>query len=515
MSLVNKFVKYAFVFLFLLAFYFLLYKIYIPRIAAFGCFDDCFNIAAGYFINEGKLLYKEIFFNHQMLPAYISAFIQNVFNPINIFELVLRHRQLLLLFSFVFNLFLILRFGKRIIPFVVLFELTKFYVFGDRFLAENFVVYPLIYGLNLVWEKFSKKVIYNFDYMLMGVSTWFIVFMREPFIPLALFIFALVLFKKKDLKIKLISLIIFLTLSAMTILKFPLSDYIFNVFTINRETFGGELNFLRLFESFLYPVYILTSPENNIFKILLSVLSIVFTSLVFILLRKKKVKLILLVLLILGLANIRSVVPGRIFYDAFHMVPWYGLFLSSIFILLFEFKRYLKTFLLIVILAFLFFIPNSFLLEKSDPHRELIVNYGNLIEAGNVIRAISEDSDTLFVDGFDELIYWDTKLLSPYKYTWYTSLMPNYKIYKDARIEMFQTTPPDIYFGSCKQSLSRVLPEYTLSLYQRLHKEGLPTCVYLTKEKIKEVSHEQWEKVKILGYELKEEILTEDNLLDY
>lgn len=512
--LVSKLIKPGLIFLGLLAFYFLLYKLYIPRIAAFGCFDDCFNITAGYFINEGKILYKEVFFNHQMFPAYISAFIQNVFNPINIFELVLRHRQVLLIFSFFFNLFLIYRFGKRIIPFIVLFELTKFYVFGDRFLAENFVVYPLIYGFNLVWNKFNNKKIHNFDYLLLGVFTWFVVFMREPFIPLGLLLYGLILLNRKDLKIKIISAISTLILTIFTLSKFPINDYIFNVFTINRETFGGELSFIRLFESFFYPAYVLFSNDKNVFTILLSILSIVFLIPIAMFLKKKKFKLLFLIVLLLGAANIRSVEPGRIFYDAFHMVPWYGLFLSSLFILIFELKKYIRTFLLVISLSLLFFIPNSFITEKSDTHKELIDNYGNLIEAGNVIRAMASEQDTLFLDGFDELIYWDTKLLSPYKYIWYTSLMPNYKIYSDARIEMFKTNPPDIYFGSCRQSLSRILPEDSLSYYQRLYKESKPCCVYLTKEKLSALNPSQLSKIKELGFEIKSETLTEDTLLD-
>ena len=61
---------------------------YIPRVSAFGCFDDCFNYVGGYFIANGKVIYKDFFFNHQPIPALISYVIQAVTNPINIFELI-------------------------------------------------------------------------------------------------------------------------------------------------------------------------------------------------------------------------------------------------------------------------------------------------------------------------------------------------------------------------------------------------------------------------------------------
>jgi len=502
-------------FLILLPIYFILYKIYIPRINAFGCFDDCFNITAGYFINEGKILYKEIFFNHQMLLAYISAFIQNITSPINIFELVLKHRQFVLLFGFVFNFLLLLRFGLRVIPFIFLFELTKFYVFGDRFLAENLVVYPLIYNLNLLWEKVSKRKVFNFDYILAAIFSWFVIFSREPFLPVSLMLFGLILYGRFN-KIKVASLAVFAILTAFVLLKVPISDYYFNVFTINQMNFSGELTLPKLLEAFFYPIYLIASSERNIFRFLLLSLSFIFIFLIINFVMRKKYKEAFIIFLILGLANIRSVAPGRIFYDAFHMVPWYGLFLSSIFILLFDLKKYIRPVFLIIILSFLFFIPNSFLTEKTDTHKELIVNYGNLMEAGNVIKTLSKENDTLFLDGFDELIYWDTKLLSPYKYSWYTSLMPNYKIYKDSRLEMFRENLPDFYFGSCKQSLARVLPKEYLSYYQRLYSGDKPSCIYLTKEKINEVSESQWIKIKAeSNYELKNEILTEDTLLNY
>lgn len=502
-------------FLILLPIYFLLYKIYIPRVNAFGCFDDCFNFTAGFFINEGKILYKEVFFNHQMLPAYISSLIQNIFSPVNIFEMVLRHRQFVLLFGFLFNFLLFFRFGKRILPFIFMYEFTKFYVFGDRFLAENLVVYPLIYNFNLLWKKFANRRIFNFDYILAGIFSWFVIFMREPFIPLSILLFGLILYDRENIRVKLLGFLSFAFLSFLTLFKIPVSDYFLNVFIINRETFGGELGLARLFESFLYPIYLFVSSEKNIFRLILLSLSLAFIFLTTIFLLKRKYKLIILVFLVLGLANIRNVLPGRIFYDAFHMVPWYGLFISSVFFLLFELRKYFFPIILILILSFLIFIPNSFLTEKIDPHKELIVNYGNFLEAGNVIRTLSTKNDTLFLDGFDELIYWDTKLMSPYKYSMYTSLMPNYKIYQDARVEMFRKRLPTFYYGSCRQSLARILPEEYLPNYQRLYSGKNPSCIFLTKEKIDKVSSAQWKKLKEeFNYEVRSENLTVDNLLD-
>src|SRR3989344_1861502 len=141
----------------LIPLYVILYKIYIPRVNAFGCFDDCFNYLGGYFIANGKHIYSNFFFNHQPIPAFLSYIIQTVTHPINIFDLVLRHRQALMLFGLLFNALLIIRFRLPAFLFVIIFELSKFYVFGDRFLAEGIIVYPIVYLTGVVLLKLSNE----------------------------------------------------------------------------------------------------------------------------------------------------------------------------------------------------------------------------------------------------------------------------------------------------------------------------------------------------------------------
>ena len=91
----------------LIPIYAILYKIYIPRVNAFGCFDDCNNFMGGYFLLQGKHMFSEFFFNHQPFAAHISASIQWLANPENVFELILRHRQFVLLLSLIMNALLI------------------------------------------------------------------------------------------------------------------------------------------------------------------------------------------------------------------------------------------------------------------------------------------------------------------------------------------------------------------------------------------------------------------------
>src|SRR5689334_11600353 len=113
-SLKNSFTKYIsssiLTFIFLILFYVVLYKLYIPHINSFGCFDECMNYVAGYFLLKGRSLYDQIFFNHQPLMAYSSWFVLKFFPSQNMFEILLRYKQFLLFIGFISNFFIIKRF---------------------------------------------------------------------------------------------------------------------------------------------------------------------------------------------------------------------------------------------------------------------------------------------------------------------------------------------------------------------------------------------------------------------
>lgn len=501
--------KLLLIFLLLIPIYIILYKIYIPRVNAFGCFDDCFNIVAGYFISKGKILYEQIPYNHNPLMAYVSFFIQSISSPQNIFELILRHRQFILLFGFFVNLLILFRFGIPALGFVLFFEFSKFYIFGDRFLAESIVVYPIVYLFALSWNKLKNNKIYNVEYILSAVLVWFIIFAREPFVPLAIFLFFSILFGKPFNTYKKLSISIFFILSAVTLLLMPLKEYIYDVFYINFSgVFAYEANSSDLFgqgfiKIFFYPFYILFGGEWNLFRTFISLIDSVFIMLIFTLLFKRKFKLLIFLFLILGLSNIRYSPPGLVFYSTFHMVPWYGLFIMSTFLILFDEYKVNKKFtilpfLLLFISFTLLFSQQSFIREKINSHEEFITNYGNYLQVGEVIKILSRSSDTLFVDGFDELIYWQADRPSSYRYNWYTSFMPNFAKFSDARLEMFAKNPPDFYYGSCpkEKNLSRLMPASARNQYQQLYSQDDPTCIYVKKIKIPEISKKQWKRAK-------------------
>lgn len=488
----------------LITLYVFLYKLLIPRLTAFGCFDDCFNFLGGYFLLHNKKLFSEIFYNHAPFMAYISMLIQWITHPENLFDLILRHRQFLLFFGLVSEILLLFRFGFLLIPFAIAYELTKFYLFGDRFLAESFIVYPFFYLLGLFVEKYFNKTLSLLDYILVGVSTWFILFMREPYAVTVLFVFVYLLLGRWS-RGKWIGIGIFLSLFVATMLTHSIPELIFNVFTVNVSHIQSENQAtgflgLNIYKSFLYPLVIFFSGNWNFFHEVELLLASAFLLVSGYFLYKNQWKLVLLLWITLGLTNLRQVDPGKTFYGSFHLLPWYALTLfSSVFLTskIWSTNKRLTIVLWCIfcaIIALVLFSKESYIHDTVDEHTEYITNYGRELQVGNVVNALSTPKNTLFLDGFDDDIYFVAKRYSPYKYSWYTSLMPSVAKYTDARLVMFKNTPPDFYYGSCpkQKSPNYLLPDFAVNEYVRLFNIKDPSCLWIRKSILPHISSAQW-----------------------
>ncbi len=494
--------------LLLIPFYIFLYKAYSPRVNAFGCFDDCFNYVAGYFMIHGKGLYSQIFFNHQPLMPILSFLIQKLIHIINIYDLVLRHRQVLLLFSFFMNAFIIMRFKWKGIAFTVFYELTKFYLFGDRFLAEGFIIYPMTYVAGVIWYKYQGKHIFSFEYFFAALMAWFVIFMREPYAILAFMLFAVLLYGKKSLGVKILAVFIFLSITIGTFLVMPLKDYLFDVFSVNSGTvFSFNMKETGLLSPYgpiwmwFYPIYILFSPDNwNFYRDFVVFLDFIFLfALSFFLIFSKKRKGILIMFMLFGFANLRLAIPGIAFFGAFHLLPWFGMFILLTCLLIEEvwnLKKLLAVPLIgmfIVLVGYVSFSPHAFFYDKVNPQAEFLEYFGNDLQVGEIVHILAQPTDTLFLDGADDLIYWQAKVISPYQYSWYTSVMPLIPQFRKSRFNMFSTNPPDFYYGSCpKQNIpNRTLPESVKSDYVQFYSNKKPTCLYARSEKVVTFTQDQ------------------------
>ncbi|MBI2420730.1 MAG: hypothetical protein HYV38_01450 [Candidatus Levybacteria bacterium] len=496
--------------------YFILYKLFMPRILAFGCFDDCFAISSGNFLNEGKGLYSDIFYNHQLLLPYLSSWIQNFFNPINVFELILRHRQVMLLLSFVFNLILILRFRAIALLFAIFYETSKFYFFGDRFLAETLIIYPIIYMALLCIQKIRNIPVKNFDYLIVGVFVWFTFFMREPYVPLILFLYLILLIGKGGAKFKIISVLITSLLTLITLTLVNINDMYYALYTfnqqaiINQEYASSNLLGLGILRIFLYPVIVFIQGETNFMRYyLIGAVGILLASVFYYFQKFKDLKLPVFIFISLGLAAIRFVNPGQIFYEAYRQLIWNGLLIISILSLAFLFKEKNRklSFLILsffsIFWLYLLINKDSYIFSRADPQFDVVTYYGRYMEIGSVVKDISDKDDTFFADGAEELLYWSTGLKSSYKYSMYTAQMPSLEKFRKERDAMFLKSPPDFYYYFCKTDKSpayHLEKKYRKEYTQLLSTEGKPSCLFVHKNKLQAISQEKRSKIEEWGY---------------
>ncbi len=489
------------------------------RIGAFGCFDQCFNFVAAYFMLKGKQLYSQIFFNHQPLMAYLSYLIQKVSQPATLYQLVIYHRLFTIIFSLLMSALFVWRFRWKGVGFVLFFETSKFYLMGQFFLPEVIVAYLLAFLMGLWWQKHHQKNALLVDYFLAAIFAWAAVFLTLPYLPLTLSLYlAFLMPLTKKSKISWLSLGFFVLLSLGILIQLPLNDYFFQTGTINRQLVVDEsqrvgLTNLGMIKIFFYPWLIFIQGKASYFRHFLIGLGTLFSGLTFwFVFKTKQIKKILLIIFFLGLATVRFVEPGTMFYEAFHLLVWQGLFLMSLFLLSEELMSHqtywwLKSssfLLLFYLLGYLVLSPISFLREKVNSQEEFTTQYAPYFAHGTVIKTLSKPDDTLFLEQWDDLIYWTSSLDSSYPYSLYTPIMAQSSQYREARLKMFQNNPPDFYysFPEGKKNCPALLPEKEKDKYIQLYFSNNPSCLYLKKTKLPEINDEQWKEIQKLGFHM-------------
>lgn len=486
------------------------------RMGAFGCFDECPNYAVGYFLNQGRRLYTDIFFNHQMLLPYVSALLQRVSSPDSLYQLVQVHRLFVVVFSLVMNGVLIVRFGVIGVGFVFLYEATKFYAHGQAFLGESLVVYPLVYLLGIVWKSLRNEHVHPYDLIASAVAAWFIVFTREPYVPVALILYTAVLWRTRSGISARLSLFVFILLSVALLSTIQLRAFVYDVIITNftsllpQEAARLGLSGLGFVQPFIYPILVLISGGGwNIYRLTQALLSFAFLVLLIPVAIRKPIHALFLIF-ILGVSAIRMVPPGTIFYEAFHMLPWYALLIMATFLLAHDLWHRKKERMVRFVLGaygVLVFItalgPQSFLWERADPMAEFATGYARYSLYSEAIRSLSTPADTLFLELWDDILYVSTGLTPAYRYSWYIPVMINIPEFAAERDRMFLVSAPDFYYYSCEEyEPDPPLPQYVRSEYIQLLHDGKPSCLLLHKEKAMRVTKEAFAAAERLGFQL-------------
>lgn len=496
------------------------------RLGAFGCFDDCHNFLSGYFMLKGKTLYKDIFYNHQPLMPYLSFLVQRITHPATLYNLILYHRLTIIMFALFFDLLLIFRFRFKGMAFVLIYEAAKFYLFGDRFLPEALISYLLVYLTGIAWESLEKKKISSFDLFLSTLFAFLAVFLREPYVLAIIFLYLFILFKKRKERIAYANFFLFLTLSLIFILTQPLKNYYYDLVYINSISTGKVeaeqqiLNLTGLLNIILYPLLILVKGQFTFLKIILFSLDCLFLlSISLLTYCSRQLKYLLFTFGVLALNALRYVTPGKMYYEAFHMLPWFAVFIIltilSIESLAQVMKRKYLSFVfetsLALIIIFSLVSPFSFLQEKINKESEFNTSYARYEVYGNVIKSLSKPGDKLFAELSGELLYFQSQLDSAYAYSLYTPWTAGSTEFNKARIAMFNNDPPDFYFcaddGKAKDG--NLLPPKIKNIFLKLDYQNTDSCLYVNKKTAYKIRKEQWQKAEDLGFKLSSESLKE------
>ena len=481
------------------------YRLY-NRLGVFGCGDECINYTAAYFLNTGKALYTEVFFNRQPIMAYASLAVQWVTHPTNLYSLVLYHRLAFMVYAFIMGVFLIWRFRVPALLFLILYEGTKFYVYGYQFIWEAVIVYPLAYAFSATWCALYKKKTWGIDWYLVPLSAALVFWTREPYVPVAfalLVTFIWVL--RKDRRVY-TTILLSLFFCIVPYIWIPLGEYTRQVIEVNLRAAGSAFDIHSLLYAFGYPVAIFVSGKQSFFRLIqIGMMAFVGLGMYFGIRSTKKYTPFLFIFGILGLAAIRSVAPGIMYFEAFHMLPWFGLACMTCALVINSITvhktKTIVTIGFIIFSLWAFVAPQAFIWEKVDKLAEFESQYAKYSHYSQAIKIITTPAQQIFLDMWDDVIYWESGRNSSYPYSLYIPVAAGVSPYKEARTAMFIDNPPAIYY-SCPviQSEYNSLPADVRLLYTQLLSDGKPSCLYVHNLVMQTMNNIQREELSRIGY---------------
>lgn len=479
------------------------------RIGAFGCGDECINYTAGYFLTTGKSLYSQIFFNHQPVLAYASAWILGAMHPSDIYHLVLYHRWFVVFYSLCMGIVLIWRFRLRAVLFLLAYESTKYYWYGYQFIGEAFIVYPLVYMCGLTWESFANRNITKTDAFLTATFGSLVFWIREPYVPLAMCMCVTIFWLHRRIPYIKQAGLVLLFFIMVPLFMLPRDAYVNQVIVANipavRSTGGTVSHWSQLMTAVFYPALVYVTGVWSYLRLLELWIGMFFwIGLSIWLYEYKKSMQVLMYIGFLALAGLRVVIPGTMYFEAFHMLPWYVLFiwLTVLFITsLHQVKiRNVLIGLFIVFVLWAGFSPKSFMWEQVNRQSEFESQYAKYSQYAQAIRIVSHAKQTLFLDEWDDIIYWESQRTSSYPLSLYIPVTGVIPQYRTMRAGMFEKAPPDMYYR-CPgaRTTATALPTGIRAQYVQLQSMGSPGCLYVKSSLVREMTQHQWQKLGTLG----------------
>lgn len=456
--------------------------------SSFNFVDEYDNIVAAQFMMQGKTLFKDIFHNRQLGPVYISVAIQQALHPINLYKLILYHRLFVLLVTVIFGMVFLWRFKLPALIAVFFVEIARYFFFGMMFQGESMIIYPVLYLAALTFGEESLGLV---DLLLAGFFAFFTVFMRETYIPLVIFLLGYLLYRNWRSRLRFVSLEIFIILSGIILLTVPLQDYLYSLFYVNSHA-GFESEFNPIV-SLLYPLYIFIKGSWNYTKTVYSFISLAFIS-------SGIYIQFPVVIIILALSVPRALLPGTELFGAYKLYVWFALLTYFSAYRLAKRKILVGMFLLLAALSAVM-LPQAVFKQNVIQKNEFEIFFNRFETRGEILKSLANTQDTLFIDGYDSLLFATSGLPPSYKYILYYPVVEKIPLYTDERLRMFKESPPTFYYRDCLIK-GFALPSFVSGEYGELVERGEHICLYVRKEKLSDLSEEQKNKLKDFHYEI-------------
>ncbi|MDD2224926.1 MAG: hypothetical protein PHP97_02075 [Candidatus Shapirobacteria bacterium] len=458
--------------------------------------DEQDNFVVAKNLINGNKIYTNIFSHHQPGTYILSGIIQKITNPNTIEMLIQYHRQFIILWSILWIVFILCRFGFQMLGPMIAIELVKNIYLGSLFLAESLVFAPMIYlVLSFLENKFSKK-----EAFFWGLIASIVGITLAPMWPvLALMILTFCWrYRKKTKNIELMIgggvLILIITFCFINI-----KGYFENAILINQKyyiPFAGGDNLIRsiiksITTPFLYLKDGLNSPESLLIKFFI----LIFFILIFFLFKEKKWQKIFWILLLLSLTNLRNFELQKIYYDGFHILIWVGLVMTTPFYWLK--KKWWILGLLPVI--FMISLNRETILNKSNTRQDFEIYYSRIFNMSEAIRTTKNNNDRLLTIPGEVLGYWQAEIKPAGRFIFFYKWMAGVEQLKNEELETFQTKPEYLIFGGDEGlSLTEILKNYKNFSYR-----GSESSEFFIRNDIyKNFSKEKIDKLKYYGLEV-------------
>lgn len=469
--------------------------------------DEQDNFAIGKYLLKGEVLYDDIVTNHQPFAYILSALVQQAKDSNTTFSLLVNQRTGVIIWSAFWSIIFVIFFGPSGFLFVLIFELTKIYLFGNLFLAEAIAVYPLLFAIGVL--IFGKKT--NFlTYFFLGISmvlSGLTLITLWPVLALLMFL----TFKSHHQPKKLI----FFLLGILIVISFILEytsptgfiHYLYVNFIYTIPQFHNDYQeswLMTLIKAFSTPVFSFTIKNANPILWEIRILTLILVVNIIYLVFKKKFIFALGVITLLGLSNIRFIYPGDTFYSGFHLLPWYSvLVFLTMAISVEQFKssqnhvlRMINIVLILIAISISFKYAQETLFIKKDWQKEYTTNYSTHTDIGQVIKIMKSPQDSLFVSPNAWTVYWQSDVFHLPKLYGYYAWMSGIPEFHNQIISRFSKDPPTFFF--CEDCGGLDLGKF-LYQYKEVIKNDGKTNLFVLQSRIDNLTKAQWEQLKFYG----------------